>query len=1315
MSATKSDLEISRSKPNPIAGVDNVGGDRLTNSTVTPGTTTSGEIDSTTDADWYKINFTAGQTYEISLSATGSSSALDTILSLHSSSGFVIATNDDRSLFSTDSFLTYTASSSGTMFISAASYGGSTGQFSLTVSEGYTPTTDTVPGNIATNVGLSLGGSQSSTIDSAGDLDYFYIDLVAGQSYQFTLTGSGASPISDPFLQIRSASGLAIGMDDDGGDGTNSVLHFTAETTGRYYLSAEQFDSTGRGGYTITAATGPAPQPVDSILWGTKITPSDGYIDVYFAAAGEVHETLTALEWNTYEIGRVMAALGTYANVANIRFRQTTNAADADFRFVVSTNLDEDGTLGYFNPPGTENAGLAVFDRNGSGWDEGGNGGLEAGGLGFATLVHEIGHGLGLAHPHDNGGTSTIMQGVTSAFGSYGRYNLNQGVFTTMSYNDGRPSQHYYPYDLTNYGYQATPMALDIGALQSLYGANTSHNAGDTVYVVPAYSNLGASFQAIWDTGGIDTIQALIGAVTIDLRSATLQYDAGGGGYVSSNPIVPAGFTIGYGVIIENATGEQYNDTLTGNGYDNVLTGKGGNDSLYGLNGHDTLLGDDGNDFLSGDGGNDTLRGGTGDDTLQGGDGDDTLQGGAGRDTVQGGAGTDTLILEGNRKSYTFVASGAGYTVTGADGFTDTIDGIEYVQFADGTWTMALAMNQAPVIAGDLIGTVVENMSTTLTLNDLSFSDYDDTTTTFRVSNLLNGVILLNGALAASFSNADVAAGRVTFQHDGSGDTSAGFNVTAFDGQAASTVANLTLTQIPGGPADNLIGTSATDSLNGWGGNDTLNGKRGNDTLFGGTGNDTLYGEDDNDVLYGEAGHDTLVGGFGNDTLYGQAGVDALFGEGGEDTLVGGAGNDRLYGQDNIDALFGETGEDLLVGGHGDDRLYGQDDADLLYGEFGDDLLVGGHGDDRLYGQAGADRLYGEFGNDTLEGGDGDDWLYGQDGHDLLFAEAGNDRLEGGTGDDQLYGQDGNDAIFGEMGNDLLSGGLGNDALYGQDGNDTLYGDEGDDVLIGGAGNDELIDYAGLNTLMGEGGDDTLRSGAGVSTLDGGDGVDTFWGGSGNSTFMGGAGGDIMNGGSGHETFIGGAGSDGIFGGTGNDTVFGEDGDDYILGNDGDDVLYGQVGVDSIYGGNGNDILVGGDQTDYLRGEAGNDVLLGEGGNDMLLGGGGVDYLTGGTGADNFYLQPGINAYSTISDFNRAEGDKIVLSGYYFGTTGLVVGQNLFVGAAPAPQTPGATVYLNTTTFKLYYDPDGVNPTPATELATLSGITDLVASDFLIY
>ena len=54
-----------------------------------------------------------------------------------------------------------------------------------------------------------------------------------------------------------------------------------------------------------------------------------------------------------------------------------------------------------------------------------------------AGFGKEFGHGLGMAHPHDNGGSSEVMQRVTSEFGSYGLYGLNQGVYTTMSYNDG--------------------------------------------------------------------------------------------------------------------------------------------------------------------------------------------------------------------------------------------------------------------------------------------------------------------------------------------------------------------------------------------------------------------------------------------------------------------------------------------------------------------------------------------------------------------------------------------------------------------------------------------------------------------------------------------------------------------------------------------------------------------------------------------------------------------------------------------------------------------------------------------------------------
>ena len=240
-------------------------------------------------------------------------------------------------------------------------------------------------------------------------------------------------------------------------------------------------------------------------------------------------------------------------------------------------------------------------------------------------------------------------------------------------------------------------MALDIAVLQAAYGANQNTNSGDNVYQLPDQNISSTFWTAIWDTDGTDTLRYNGDRdANLDLRSATLQGETGGGGFLSAANDIAGGFTIAAGVVIENAEGGSGNDVLTGNDASNNLAGNSGSDVLYGGTGNDTLDGGEGvdtasyadadnnvsvdirfdgrstqgagrdsfisienvtgsdfNDRLSGDsaanvldGGtdNDTLRGQGGEDTLIGGEGDDNLRAGNDADVLRGDAGSDTLI-----------------------------------------------------------------------------------------------------------------------------------------------------------------------------------------------------------------------------------------------------------------------------------------------------------------------------------------------------------------------------------------------------------------------------------------------------------------------------------------------------------------------------------------------------------------------------------------------------------------------------------------------------------------------------------------------
>lgn len=336
-------------------------------------------------------------------------------------------------------------------------------------------------------------------------------------------------------------------------------------------------------------------------------------------------------EWDTWrslssgERAAVVGALNTWSSFANITFVRVldNDRTVGELRFAYWDDPDADVAAHAYLPSGHVTAGDTWFDWQN--FNETGATTIARGTDDFQTILHEIGHALGLKHSFS--GTYVLPAAQDNYF------------YTVMSYtaspwaNDGWAS--FYP---------TTPMYYDLVAIQALYGRAA---VDPTNHTYTFYDNR-YYWQAINDTGGIDTI-VYSGAESTRINlnpgyfsslSEAIRFSNGS----TSRDTV----TIGPGVVIENATGGSGNDTLTGNGFANVLNGGAGNDTLYGGYGNDTLLGGVGNDRLNGSVGNDRLNGGAGGDRMYGGAGNDVYYVDSTADivdeSVSGSGGIDAVL-----------------------------------------------------------------------------------------------------------------------------------------------------------------------------------------------------------------------------------------------------------------------------------------------------------------------------------------------------------------------------------------------------------------------------------------------------------------------------------------------------------------------------------------------------------------------------------------------------------------------------------------------------------------------------------------------
>lgn len=586
---------------------------------------------------------------------------------------------------------------------------------------------------------------------------------------------------------------------------------------------------------------------LDSLIWGcgwsystspTAITYSFG-TGLLSASDSSIGAFVGGI-WTDTEKDAFRMALANYSSVCNLQFVESS-AATTDLKWwKAPSSAMGDGTLGlHETPDGSFPSIYGYFNQDDPSWAY-----LNKGAYGYVSIIHELGHAMGLAHPHDGGSDTdaTTFPGVTSD-SSLGTNEMNQGIWTTMSYNDGWKDHYSGYYD---YGWQGTLMALDIAALQKLYGVNTSTATGNDVYRLPNVNDVGSYWSCIWDAGGTDTIsnEGSNVACTIDLRAAPL-VGVNAGGYVSYGTGIVGGYTIANGVIIETAIGGNGADKMYGNSAGNTLLGGSGNDLIYVGSGtaSDRVDGGAGIDGVSyayaGSGVNVNLglttaqaTGGSGDDIIvniekvYGSNFNDVIKGSSVENELYGLSGNDLLYAGVGQSSDKF-DGGAG------------VDGLSYAQS-----TAAVTVNLAVTTAQNTGGSGVDTIINIENLYGSSYNDVirDNAATSNNIMGMTGYDLIYAGAGALSDTyDGGVAYDTLSFYYA----TSAVTISLALD-MTQNTVGCgwdkiINIENLHGSLySDMLSGSSIANNFNGLAGDDQINGFLGNDVLTGGLGKDTF-------------------------------------------------------------------------------------------------------------------------------------------------------------------------------------------------------------------------------------------------------------------------------------------------------------------------------------------------------------------------------------------------------------------------------------------------------------------------------------------
>ncbi len=632
-----------------------------------------GFINSGADADWYGVQLVAHTTYAFNLG----SFELDAVLQLHDAQGSTLDYVDNGWQPGDSEYLQFTPEASGNYYIDISGYGDSVGDFlldvyALTASNSVDTVGDT-PATAAVGA-LALGGnSVRGIVDSADDTDVYALSLSAGTTYWFDL----ASSTLDGTLSVSGPNGALLDSVDYGGSGGPESLYLKPAVSGTYYVSVGGWsDSTGSFDLRAVALAPSAEVPGNSSSSATLPVP--GFADNQIEIAGDS-------DW--FRIRLVSGKdyiFSLYSNDGHLDGQlQVRNAAGAPVQDAFGNGFADDGWY-----PGDPEDIYFVAPSTGDYF-------IEVKGYGDT-------HGSYSLYAYEPVSVQTVPWSNAAAYADI-KWNaldwlsLDTSAWLAFDWSVVQPALvnwNELPYehvvDASDPNYSGT---LDLSAAtdpgnDKVVGLNSVNTV-----------SLGLGMDNFLGGGGNDSANGGDGADSLNGGDGSDTLDGGSGNDVMAGGLGPDTYFVDSAADVvqetdnalsQSATGVQLpldlgsaidkvvasiNYTLTsfverltlapgstaqtgtGNALDNLLTGNALANSLSGMDGADTLMGGDGND---------------------------TLSGGVGNDSLVGEAGTDTAVFSGNRAQYNFAVIATGWSAIGPDG-TDTLEGIEWAQFADQT------------------------------------------------------------------------------------------------------------------------------------------------------------------------------------------------------------------------------------------------------------------------------------------------------------------------------------------------------------------------------------------------------------------------------------------------------------------------------------------------------------------------------------------------------------------------------------------------------------------------------------------------------